>query len=377
MSLSLRDALRRVPRGLLGMIALVAACESFIVRDALKFSRIEADDWREAGHAADGELPKGGLLFFGDSQLKYGVSPLAIESKLGQPSHCLAVQSGQAPTSYFLLRRALASGVIPSAVVVDFEPHLMRDGIEHNQRMWPELLTFRETAELTWAARDPLAFASINLGRLFPSYRARFEVRENLKAALRGETTGIASWLEMGVRNRGMNRGALLMAKSGNPHHDVTRWGNPTETPWTPAPINDHYARKFIKLARSRNIPVYCALMPVDPGLQEKYETNGMDRPYFAWLRALQDDYHNLYVLDWRHSGYDSRVMNDAMHLDHDGAAGITLALGEYLQKSYGGQGIDVRWVRMPGFRLDGARVAAEDSSRSHAFMMSTAKLRR
>jgi len=377
MSLSSRDALRKVPRGLLGMIALVAASELFFARNGLKFSRIEAQDWNEAARVAGGELPRGGVLFFGDSQLKYGVSPLAIESRLGQPSHCLAVQSGQAPTSYFLLRRALASGVVPSAIVVDFEPHLMKDGIEHNKRMWPELLDLRETLELTWKARDPGAFASITLGRVFASVRERFEIRANLASALRGETTGVASWLEMGIRNRGMNRGALLMAKGPAGHPDVSRWGNPMPVPWAPAPINDHYARKFIRLARARHIPVYCALMPVDPGLQEKYEKNGMDAPYFAWLRRLQHDYDNLYVLDWRHANYQSPVFNDAMHLDHDGAAAITTALGEYLESSFGGRGIDVRWVKMPGFRLDGTRVAAEDSSRSHAFMLSTAKTRR
>ena len=289
----------------------------------------------------------------------------------------MAVQGGQAPASYFLLRRALESGTVPAAIVVDFEPHLMKDGIEHNRRMWPELLDLRETLELAWKARDADAFAQITLGRALPSYRERFEIRDNLMAAFRGETPQMPAVLEMGIRNRGMNRGSLLMAKNPVGRHDVDRWGNPMEHPWTPAPINDHYARKFIKLARAHHIPVYCALMPVDPGLQAKYELNGMDAPYFAWLRGLQRDYSNLYVLDWRHSNYGPAVFNDAMHLDYDGAASITLALGDYFRDSFQGRGIDVRWVKMPDFKLDGRQVAVEDSSRSHAFMLNTARSRR
>ena len=117
------------------MAILVVLCESYISRNDLMFSRIEAEDWKESGRVASGELPMGGVFFYGDSQVKFGVSPLLLESKLGQPSHCLAVQGGQAPTSYFMLKKTLASGVIPSAVVVDFEPHLLRDGIDHNKRI--------------------------------------------------------------------------------------------------------------------------------------------------------------------------------------------------------------------------------------------------
>src|SRR6202012_2342880 len=103
---------------------------------------------------ASGNRPMGGVFFYGDSQVKFGVSPLLLESKLGQPSHCLAIQGGQAPSSYFLLRRTLDSGVIPSAILVDFEPHLTRDGIDHNKRMWPELADLGECLELAWTARD-------------------------------------------------------------------------------------------------------------------------------------------------------------------------------------------------------------------------------
>ena len=377
MGLSLRESLRRSPRGFLGMLILVVLCESYLSRNDLKFSRIEAEDWKDSGKVASGELPMGGVIFFGDSQVKFGVSPLLLESKVGQPSHCLAIQGGQAPSSYFLLKRTLASGVIPSAVVVDFEPHLLRDGIEHNKRMWAELADLRECLELAWNAGDPNAFGSMALGRILSSYRERFEIRDNIKAALRGETPGMAGWLEMVMRNRGMNRGALAMSKEQHGAIDLDRWANPTPTPWAPDKVNEIYARKFLGLAADNKIPVYCLLMPVAPGIQAKYERNGMDHYYFAWLRRLQEDYANLYVLDWRHSNYQEPVFNDALHLDKDGALSITASLGDYLQRAFRGEGVDVRWVQMPPFRLEGVSIAVEDSTRSNLFMQSTVTRRR
>ncbi len=378
MSLSFTEARRRAPKGLMGMAALVVLCESFIAANDLKFSRLEAEDWKTSARIARGELPLGGILFYGDSQVKFGVSPLMLEAKLSQPSQCLAIQGGQAPSSYFLLKKTLDSGVLPAAIVVDFEPHLLHDGLEHNKRMWAELATLGECLEMARTAGDAGAFASMALGRVLPSYLERHEIRDNINAALKGETPLMAGWLEMARRNRGMNRGALAMTKgTGDSAHDPSRWANPTPTPWAPDPVNDAYARKFLGLARRYKIPVYCALMPVVPALQAKYELNGMDQHYFAWLRKLQDKYANLYVLDWRHSDYQPPVFTDAMHLNVEGATSVTLALGDYIEKSFRGEGIDVRWVRMPAFKLDGARIAVEDSNRSNAFMQSTAKLRR
>ena len=360
------------------MLILIVLCESYIARNDLKFSRLEAEDWKNSARVAGGELPMGGTFFFGDSQVKFGVSPLLLESKLGHPSHCLAIQGGQAPSSYFLLRKTLNSGVVPAAIVVDFEPHLTRDGIDHNKRMWPELADLGECLELARAAGDAGAFASMALGRALPSYKERFEIRDNIKAALRGETPQMTAWLEMAARNKGMNRGALAMTKgqSGRPF-EVDRWGNPTPTPWAPDPVNDIYARKFLKLALESKIPVYCLLMPVIPAVQEKYEKNGMDRHHSAWLGKLQKAYSNLYVLDWRHSNYRESSFTDALHLNQEGAVSITAALGDYLQHCFKGEGVDIRWVQMPAFRVDGIEIAIEDSNRSDAFMRSTATRRR
>lgn len=118
---------RALPLGFLGMLALVWAMESFINRHDLWFSTVDADTWKGARVATE-HLKTGGVFLFGDSQVEYGISPVTVQSHLGQPVRNLAIRRGQAPSSYFLLRRVLRSGVVPSAIVINFEAHLMRDG---------------------------------------------------------------------------------------------------------------------------------------------------------------------------------------------------------------------------------------------------------
>jgi len=378
MSPSFRDIWQRLPRGLLGALAAAAACESYIAANDLKFSRQVPDDWRQAGRAASVDRPAGGVLFFGDSQVKFGFSPLTIEARLGQPAQSMAIMGGQAPTSFLLLRRALESGAMPSAVVVDFEPHLLRDKLPDVARMSAELADLRDIAELAWDAGDSDAFAAMTLGRALPSYRQRLEIRDNLMAALRGETPMVGEAMEYCRRNRAMNRGGAVLSRNPAPKvHDVTPWGNPAPAPWAPSRINELYTKKFLGLAREHNIPVYCALMPTDPTLLIKRVACGMEGRYIGWLHWLQGQYPNLYVLDWRHAKYQPTVFMDALHLNVDGVTSISVALGDYLRRSARGEGVDVRWVSMPEFKLDGTEVAVEDLGQSGVVMRSSAARRR
>jgi len=378
MTVSRPPTARRVPWGLAGMLAIVAIFESFVAANSLRFSRIEPDDWRSAAEAAEREVPSGGVLILGDSQVKFGISPFQVEAEVGQPAQCLAIQGGQAPSSYFLLRKALKAGMIPSAVVVDFEPNLLRDPPTNKPRMWAELASLKECYELASSLRDLTEFSSMALGRILPSYRDRLEVRGNLMAAFKGETPNTAAMIEMARRNRGMNRGAILMSKDlGDHKHDISTWGNPTPVPWKPADVNDLYARRLLRLALDHKIPVYAALMPLSPGVQDKYEQSGLDGRYVAWIEKLQARFPNFHVLDWRHANYGPLAFFDALHLNSVGASAVGSSLGEHLKRAGRGEVPAGRWTKMPAYNPSVAAVAVEDSSQSDAVMRATASLRR
>ena len=76
----------------------------------------------------------------GDSLAKLGVAPSLVEARSGRSVYNLAVCAGQAPSSYFLLRRVLDSGARPTAILVDFFPRLLQVPPQHTP-LWPALST--------------------------------------------------------------------------------------------------------------------------------------------------------------------------------------------------------------------------------------------
>jgi hypothetical protein len=378
MSLSSLRTARRFPAGLVGMIALIALCEGFIAAHDARFSRLEANDWKTSEQMARGSSGFSGVLCVGDSQIKFGMLPLVLESKIGQPVESHAVLGGQAPSTYFLLKKAIDSGARPSAIVIDWEPHLLKDGPDHNNRMWPELLDLSENLELSWIAGDSDGFLSRIVAGILPSFRARSEIRDNIKAALNGETPEMPDWIERSWRNKVMNRGATALAKDHiGRTADLGRWGNKVATPWSAHPVNTAFARKTLKLAQAYKIPVFLTIMPVSPGMQQKYEINGIDQPYVEWVKKLEHRFANVTVVDLRHSNYDASVFYDPLHLDRDGAVAASISLANYLRDHLDGQPIGERWVQMPSYRPSTEAVAFEDTTRTYQIMTRPGRVRR
>ena len=142
-------ARRRAPLGLLGMLGLVFAVEVCVGSHDLDLMTPQEWCWRLSGMDATRRSPGCEVLCFGDSLVQGGIAPQLIEGRTGRRAFNFAVGGGQAPSSYFLLRRALESGARPAAVLVDFFPSLLGLGPRHNLPHWPHLLDTRECLELT------------------------------------------------------------------------------------------------------------------------------------------------------------------------------------------------------------------------------------
>jgi hypothetical protein len=244
--------------------------------------------------------------------------------------------------------------------------------------MWPELTDLRDNLELSWIAGDGSGFLSRLIAGSLPSYRERSEIRDNIKAALNGETPEMPDWIERSSRNRTMNRGATALAKDHiGRTANLDRWGNKVETPWSAHPVNTSFARKTLKLAEAYKIPVYVVIMPVSPGMQHKYEINGIDQPYVQWVKKLEHRFPNVVVVDLRHSNYDASVFYDPLHLDRDGAVAASTAFGNYLRDHLDGQPLGERWVQMPAYRPTPAEIAFEDTTRTYQIMTRPGRIRR
>src|SRR5262249_47950536 len=123
MYLSLGNLHRRrlLPAGLLGALALMATVEQSLARRWPELASPAQLAWRY--HAAPPFHPaarQADTLVLGDSLVNLGVVPRIIDVQHNSSTYNLAVPGGQAFSSYFLLRRVLASGAQPRSIVIDF-----------------------------------------------------------------------------------------------------------------------------------------------------------------------------------------------------------------------------------------------------------------
>ncbi len=359
--------MRKIPWGLIGMIAFVVTGERFIANHRLDFTRPEGWEWRLNGENAKRKVKDAGVLAIGSSLVKLGIVPQAIEPVVGQPVYNLGMCAGPAPASYFLLRRALFSGAKPAVVLVEFHPNTLMRSHWHTEGFWPDLLDSRETVELSWTANDPRFFGVMMFSRWFPSVKDRHEVGSKLLGALQGKSTNYVGLLAM-IRTMRKNQGAKIVPKSPEgpkaalPPEDIAFVADS----WSCHPVNEVYVNRFFELTRSRGIPVVWLMPPVRPDLQRLREKNGLDRDYQAFARRTKDRYPHVTVVDATRSAYPADLFIDGMHLDREGAMALSADLAPILRNGAARLSTgENRWVSLAAFRNQAPTVTIEDFGQS------------
>jgi hypothetical protein len=360
------------PRGAVGAILLIAACEC-----AFRWYEIEVLnpwnwEWRFTGAAASSKEARASeVLCFGDSLVKMGVLPRVLEWGSGRPAYNLAVPMGQAASSYFLLRRALDAGARPSGVLIDAAPAFLaaRPTTGGQRRQWPQLLTTAESLDLAWSARDPGFFAEVTAARLLRTLRAREEIRNWVQAVSRGEAATRRHYGPPFWRNARVNRGAYAMP--ARPFH-----GNALEVFLKnvgglafldPDPVNLGYLHRFLDLADARGVRVFFLLAPMAEEVQEACERSGFTARQTAFVASLRERHPNLTVLDARRSHYGRTMyVQDPLHLSHLGAAALSADVAPVLARALAGEPLP-RWVELPAARKrrECEMIAVEDLDES------------
>ncbi len=343
----------RAPRGLLGMLALVAAVELGVAGHRADFATPWAEDWRFAARAAGRRAPGSDVLCFGDSLVKFGVLPRVIEARAGLKAYNLATSGGTMPSAYFLLRRALGSGARPRAIVADFAALMLKDPDPPTLQNYPELASLKDCLDLAWTARDPGFFASSGLSKALPSYHWRFEVRSAITAALDGRSLSQRAALPVYRRNWEAESGAQPMppGRVRHPSEDFLIDGV-SPAAWACEPRNEAYLDRFLALAESRGIAVFWLIPPLCPEVHARRGRRGSDAAYGRFARGKLDRHRNLVILDARASGYDDTVHIDHIHLDRRGAAVLSGDVASALLDRPGPPGVPAgpRWVDLPPY---------------------------
>jgi len=356
----------RLPWGLLGAAVLVLLGESFLAVRDIAFTSPLLSSWSMGGESLRREAPRAEVLCLGDSLLKFGVAPRVLEERLGRRAYNGGVLANSPTMTYFLARRAIEAGARPRALVVEFNPMFL-DGPPFGSRQWVEMIGPRECLDLAWTGRDAGFFARTMTGRLFRSVRRRFEVRENIMAALRGEVSSMPPIIHATWRNGNVNRGALLMPPYGpvgtvDPANLTAEFARPN---WTCDPVQEHYLRRLLMLAEAHAVPVVWLVPPVSPAVQAVRDQVAMEEPHSQFLRSLQARFPGLVVVDGRRCGYDGPAFTDPLHLSARGASALSIDLAEALRPIVEGREAGPRWVNLPPYRERPVGVPLEDLNQS------------
>jgi Protein of unknown function (DUF1574) len=355
------NILRNLPIGVLGAVALVATIERTVARHRIELTSSEFKSWQMTRAAADSKVSGCDVLCFGTSMVKQGVLPVILEHRTGRRVYSLSVVGGHVPSHYYLLRRALAAGARPSAVLADFHPNFLTGSYKYIPDHWVNALGPGDCLHMAWTVKDPTFFAPLILSQVLPSLNERHQIRARLLSALRGESSDEERKALRGlVRNLKQNQGAYATARNPAYSGEVSSHYREMFLPgsWQCDPIQENYLRKFLKLAADHQITVYWVVMPICPELQAAREKGGQDDAYIRFVRSFQQ-YPNLVVLDGRRSRYEPGAFNDATHLNLQGASALSEDLAEIIQSRSGGSAAP-NWVALPRYRERPADVPVE-----------------
>ena len=226
-----------------------------------------AVEWRCHGtrrRAAGGPEGQSDVLCLGDSRIKLGILPRVLHDRLGVSAYNLGMLGGQAPSSYFLLKRVLESGNRPRAILVDFSENLLAFSPSGNAACWSDWIGWRESLDVTWQSRIPP-------WRSRPRYTASCPVgatRANevlCSASARRTAAGTRSADDPSVfeRNWRLNRGAQVAPRAFVPVEET-----PTEPVEAGVLIRQMHVTSIdcCALAQAYGIAVYWILPPSSPG---------------------------------------------------------------------------------------------------------------
>lgn len=346
------------PAGLLGMLALMAAMERYVARHSERFTTLHAAAWRQSGESTD-KAAHCRVVALGDSLVKHGLIAPIVADRAGRSVANLAVPKGMFPGHDALLRRLFEAGATLDAIVVDGEM-LGEDPFEI-ARIWPEMLTLAECAEIARIGRNPDFLAAMALARTLPTFKARHEVRLSITTALDGQSPAEPAALPVFKRNWRRNGNAEVFADRDDPPGKDPRPAQIDATNYRPShwvchPVNDAFTIRFLDRARDHGVPVFWLMPPYHPEIVARRGQYGQYGKYVDYLKSLVVRYPNLTVVDGRKAGYPASALFDMTHLSRTGAIVYSDAVGGLLRDLLD-RPDRPRWVALP--RYDAAAASA------------------
>lgn len=350
--------------GLVGMLAVVLAVESYLYRERETYCAPGSQDLQLAWKAAKYQAKGRDVLCFGDSLIKLSMIPSVFEKQSGLTCYNLAVSGSQTAMSYALLKRCLHFGARPRAVLVEFMPTLFRLPPTHNLSRLSYVMTLADAAEMAWIEDNRVLFDRVLVDKLLTSVEGRKGIRLVLQRQLLGPESA-PDEVPMYRRHWIKYDGAQIMPSNPDlteKDFDPATWANNFYPHWYVNKVNGAYLFKFLDLARSHDIDVYWLVPPILPSIEAEVEKSGFAAKHTAFLRRLQKKYPNLSVIDGRQANYDKNVYMDGNHLGRPGAYVASLEVSKLLARRLKQGPSSSAWLTLPPYQQRPVDVAVQDA---------------
>jgi hypothetical protein len=332
---------RALPLGVCGMVALIVVSECLVaprLRSINPVGRVEMS-WNASAAAAGGALARADVLCLGDSLIKLGILPRVLEVELGKSVYNLGVLGGQAPSSYFLLRRVLKQGICPQALLVDFSEDLMSLAPGLNPTCWADSLGCRQGLQLAWHSRDPELAISTGLHCLLPRWCDQNQQQPFSGVGALSRTVDDPRVFD---RNWRFNRGAQVAPRAFVPVEVLTSANGKR---WQPHPANAFYVDCLLRAADARQVPVFWILTPSIRGRHERLEQYGVNTAFRKFIAERLGTYACLTVLDGGRLFEDTDAFRDPIHVNRDGAIRLSVAVATAIRPRLNAESSAPRWI--------------------------------
>ncbi len=360
-----------LPLGLVGMIFLIALAERGFHRGA-RHTGDKGVSWSFAARAAAGAARDAEVVILGDSMMKFGIVPRAIEARTGWRAYNLALFDGPPLASLAILERLFQGGTRPRVVLLNLMPHQLNRSLHDDKHAgaWGQLLSLPEAWRELLRFRALGVFADVVYTACLPSLANRAELRTTILwafAARDRSTQGIA---RLYLRNWNANQGAHILRSKGQAA--PFRGNNHELAPvsWAARPEMLDVVRRLLSIAQARGTRVCLLISPLHPEAQQKLAEIGLYSRYEETLRTLQQEFDNLEVFDGRSLRLGAACFADGVHLHHEGAIALSEACGEALRDQTGARWVELRAVDRPARTvpvedIEESRMALRDERRA------------
>ena len=326
-------------------IGTVERCIAPRAHDARCVGRVEMS-WEDSARAAGASEGQSEILLLGDSRIKLGLLPRVLHDQLGFSVYNLGALGGQAPGSYFLLRRVLDRGSRPRAIVVDYSESLLKCAPGQNAACWADRFGWRNGVAVAWHSTDPALAVSAALHALLPDW---CDGRDRGRLfGLGAKTATLAAGPDdrrVFERNWRQNDGAQV-APRAFVRVDETE-GEAGEA-WRPHPANAYYVDQLLRTARANRINVFWFLPPSIPERRERLAQNGVSVSYRKFVAERLAAFSNLAVLDGEHLTWGQDSFRDPLHVNRDGAVRLSLAVAAATERRLRGEEkSSLRWIEL------------------------------